>query len=228
MWTTTDGQITSGANTLTPTIGAGGTYSLTVANNVNGCTASDNVFVNVNTQAPNVVIAPPGLITCLVSQVTLNGSGSQGGANISYVWTTSNGHIVSGTNSNSAIVNASGQYTLSLLNSTNGCAANQTVTVNNNILLPNAEAGPPFELTCTVEQVTLLGVGSTGPNFIYAWSTVGGQFVSGANSLQPVVNQNGTYTLLVTNTLTGCTQSDNVVITKSSAAFSITGNPCSA
>jgi len=154
------------------------------------------------------------LLTCIISQITLNGSGSQPGPNISYTWTTINGNIISGANANSAAVNQSGQYTLTLVNSTNGCSANQSVNVIDNIVLPNAEAGPTFELTCTVEQVKLLGTGSTGSNFSYIWTTAGGNIISGANGLQPLVNNSGTYTLLVTNTLTGCTQSDNVVVTK--------------
>lgn len=213
-WSTNGGQIISGGNTLSPTIGAGGTYTLTVSNPSNGCTSTDNVLINVNTQAPTVVVAPPGLLTCVVPQITLNGSGSQGGPNISYSWATGNGTIVSGGNTHSATVNQSGQYTLTLVNNTNGCSAGQTVNVIDNIVLPNAEAGPPFELTCTVEQVLLQGSGSTGSNFTYVWTTAGGNIVSGANGLQPMVNNSGTYTLLVTNTLTGCTQSDNVVVTK--------------
>ncbi len=211
-WTTTNGQIQVGANSLTPTITAGGTYTLAVVNNENGCTSSDNVLVNVNTQAPNLVIATPGLITCTLPQITLNGSGSQGGANISYTWITPNGNIVSGANNNSAVVNSAGQYTFTVLNSANGCLSTQTVDVLDNIVLPMAEAGPPFTLTCSVDQVTLLGAGSTGALYAYGWSTAGGQIVSGANSLQPVVNQNGIYTLTVTNLNTGCKQTDVVEI----------------
>jgi gliding motility-associated-like protein len=213
-WSTTNGQIIVGANGLTPTIGSGGTYTLVVANNDNGCTSTDNVLVNVNTQPPVVAIATPGLITCTVPQITLNGNGSQGGANITYVWTTTNGNIVGGTTGNTLQVNAAGNYTLTVLNNTNGCTANQTVAVTDNIVLPNADAGPEQMLTCTIDQVTLQGAGSGGANFAYAWTTAGGQFVSGTNSLQPVVSQTGTYTLLVTNTTTGCTQTDVVTVLK--------------
>ena len=211
-WVTSDGQIQSGGTGLSPTVSAGGTYVLTVMDDVNGCTSTDNVLVNVDAQLPNVAIASPGLITCTVPQVTLNGSGSQGGSNISYTWTTGNGTIVGGTNSNSAVVSSAGNYTLTLLNSTNGCSASETVVVTDNIVLPNAEAGPPFMLTCTVTQVSLEGSGSTGTNYTYGWTTSDGQIVSGGNGLQPIVNQNGTYLLTVTNTLTGCTQTDDVEV----------------
>ncbi len=212
LWTTNDGQIMGGAGSLTPSIGAGGTYTLSVVNNVNGCSSSDNVLVNVNTQAPLVAIANPGLITCTIPQVTLNGSGSQGGPNIGYTWTTTDGNIVGGANSNAAQVSLSGHYTLTVLNNINGCSAVKTVTVTDNIVLPTAEAGPSFILTCTVDHVTLLGEGSTGTQYTYAWTTNGGHFISGMNSLQPVVNHAGTYALTVTNTSTGCTQTDNVII----------------
>jgi hypothetical protein len=213
LWTTTDGQIIGGAGSLTPTIGAGGTYTLVVLNNVNGCSSSDNVLVNVNTQAPLVAIANPALITCTIPQVTLNGSGSQSGPTITYAWTTTDGNIVGGANTNAALVSSSGQYTLTVFNTTNGCSSVQMVTVTDNIVLPAADAGPSFTLTCTVDQVTLLGTGSTGAAYTYAWSTNSGQFVSGINSLQPVVNDAGTYMLTVTNTSTGCTKTDNVDVT---------------
>jgi hypothetical protein len=211
-WSTNDGIIQSGINSLTPTIVAGGTYTLAIVNNANGCTASDNVQVTVNTLPPVVAIATPGLITCTQAQVTLNGSGSQTGANISYSWATAGGNIVSGGANHSAVVSAAGQYTLTVLNNTNGCTSTQTVQVSDNIVLPLADAGPPALLTCTIEEVTLGGSGSTGANFSYNWSTTGGHIVSGSNGLQPLVDAGGVYTLLVTNINTGCTQTDQVII----------------
>jgi hypothetical protein len=212
LWTTANGQILGGANTLSPSIGAGGTYSLVVENEINGCTSSDNVVVNVDVQPPIVAIATPAVITCVQPQVTLNGSGSQSGPNISYTWTTLDGNIVGGQNSNQATVNASGNYTLTVLNTANGCSDAKNVQVSDNVVLPAAEAGQPFTLTCSVEQVTLQGSGSNGLNYAYSWSTTNGNIISGANTLNPVVNQQGIYTLTVLNTATGCTKTDEVEI----------------
>ncbi|MBV6439838.1 MAG: hypothetical protein DYG98_22130 [Haliscomenobacteraceae bacterium CHB4] len=211
-WTTSNGQILVGANGLNPTVVSGGTYTLVVVNEDNGCTSSDNALVNVNTTPPTIAIASPPVITCVQSQVTINGAGSQSGANISYVWTTLDGNIVSGENTNSATVDVSGNYTLTVLNTTNGCSSTANVVVSDNIVLPVADAGAPFTLTCSVEQVTLQGSGSNGSIYAYSWSTQAGQIVSGNSSLNPVVNQQGIYTLLVTNTTTGCTQTDNVEV----------------
>ncbi len=212
-WNTPNGTILVGANSLTPTVVAGGIYILTVVNEDNGCTNTDQTTVNTDTQAPAAAIATPGLITCTQPQVTLNGTGSQPGPNISYAWTTTDGNIVSGGSTNQAVVNASGTYTLNVLNTTNGCSNSASANVGDNIVLPDAEAGPPATLTCTVDQVALQGSGSTGSIYTYAWSaSQGGQIVSGANSLTPLVNEGGLYTLTVTNSNTGCTQTDNVQI----------------
>lgn len=51
-WTTNDGHITSGGNTLVPLVDEAGRYYLTVLNNINGCSAVDSVLVIRNTEKP--------------------------------------------------------------------------------------------------------------------------------------------------------------------------------
>ncbi len=211
-WTTQNGQILVGGNSLTPTVVAGGTYTLNVANNDNGCTSSDDVLVNTNIVQPIISLASPDILTCIIPQVVINGSASQGGIGIAYAWTTQGGNILSGASTNSATVNASGEYTLTVLDNNNGCSNVATIQVGSNIVLPIAEAGTPFTLNCSVEDVTLQGSGSNGSDYIYTWTTIGGQFISGNNTLTPKVNQEGTYLLTVSNKATGCTQTDNVAV----------------
>ncbi|MEZ4964645.1 MAG: choice-of-anchor L domain-containing protein [Saprospiraceae bacterium] len=213
LWSAANGgQIVNGGNSLTPTIGAGGEYTLTVQDLDNGCTSTDIVQVAVDTDPPAVLIANPPTITCTQLQVTLNGSGSQGGPNITYAWTTQGGTIISGQNTTQAIVSATGNYTLTVFNNATGCTNTASVAVTDDIVLPEAEAGDPFTLTCSVNQVTLQGDGSSGGSYAYAWSTQGGSIVSGSSSLNPVVNQQGVYTLTVTNLGTGCTNTDLVEV----------------
>ncbi|MEO6037747.1 MAG: hypothetical protein ABIQ93_04980, partial [Saprospiraceae bacterium] len=213
-WSTQTGQILVGANSLNPTIVAGGIYALVVVNELNGCTDTDEALVTVDTVHPSVAIVSPGLITCTQPQVTINGSGSQGGVNITYAWiTTGNGHIVSGQNSKQLVVDAPGEYTLLVLNSTNGCSSTASTQVDDNIVLPISDAGTPFTLTCSLEQVTLQGSGSNGSTYTYAWTAQsGGVILTGAGTPNPVVNQPGTYSLVVTNLNTGCKQTDDVEV----------------
>ncbi|MFN0033655.1 MAG: choice-of-anchor L domain-containing protein, partial [Saprospiraceae bacterium] len=162
-WTTPNGNILVGANSLTPVIAAGGSYDLVVLNNDNGCMDTDQVLVDTDTDPPLVAIASPGVIGCTQPTMLLNGAGSDFGPNIVYEWTTTgSGNILNGINTHSATVGSSGQYTLNVLNTSNGCSAAQSVQVSDNIVLPLAEAGPPFTLTCNVEKATLQGSGSNG------------------------------------------------------------------
>ncbi len=85
-----------------------------------------------------------------------------------------------------------------------------------------ATIATPSILTCTNSQITLNASGSTYPaGSTFAWTTTNGNIVSGANTLNPVVNTAGTYTLTISNTyqpgnLT-CTATANVAVTGDSA-----------
>jgi len=219
--------IVSGGNTLTPVVGLPGTYTLTVTNSVNGCTANDQVIVTQDITAPIATVAPPPTITCAVPQVTLSGAGSSSGPNFSYNWTTVGGLIVSGGNTLNPVVGAGGMYTLVVTNTSNDCTASYAVVVPTNLVPPLANAGPEQELTCVVSMVQLIGAGSSvGPNYIYQWTTQNGNIVSGANTLYPIANAPGFYTLTVTNTFNGCTASSTTqVVVDEDVPFANAGQP---
>jgi gliding motility-associated-like protein len=204
--------LVSGSTTLNPTINQDGTYSIVVTNQDNGCTSTDFVIVNSDTQNPDVAIATPDVLTCALPIVLIDGSGSQAGANIFYEWTASPGNILSGANSSQASVNQPGVYTIVVTNNTNGCSSEATINVDQDIAFPTAEAGPGFFLTCSTNQVNLNGSGSTGNNFSYSWTTQDGQILNGATSLNPLVDEAGIYTLVITNTTNGCTATDAVLV----------------
>ncbi len=212
-WSTANGNILSGGNTLNPMIGDAGTYSLLVTNTVTGCTATDQVVISQSLDAPQAFASAPMGLTCTTTTVTLNATGTSTGNNFTYEWTTAGGNIVSGANSLAPVVNQPGTYQLLVTNTTNGCTETAQTTVSQDIQLPAAEAGTANPLTCTVQSLALNGTGSSmGANFTYQWSTINGNIVSGANSLMPSINQTGTYTLLVTNTANGCTSTDQVTV----------------
>lgn len=213
-WTTSNGNIVSGGNTLTPLVNQAGTYTLTVLNTANGCSATANTNITGNTNPPTAVAGPTQNISCPQPQVTLNGTGSSTGANMQYAWTTTNGHIVSGSNTLTPIVNQAGTYTLTVLNTQNNCSATANVSVTGSTTPPTAMAGPTAEISCSQPQATLNGIGSSqGAGIQYTWSTSDGHIVSGGNTLSPVVDEAGTYTLTVLNTNTSCSSTSNVAVT---------------
>lgn len=208
----TGSPIVGGGTTLTPNVATGGTYTLIVTNPSNSCTASATVTVMASLAQPNAAATVPNGINCQNATVTINGTGSTGPA-FSYQWTTTNGNIISGDNTLQPVVNQGGTYVLVVTNNTNGCTRQVSVNVTQDQSVPQANAGADRLLNCLTQSVQLTGSGTTGPGYTIVWSANPGAFASGQNTLTPTVNQPGTYTLLVTNTNTGCTSSDVVVIT---------------
>jgi gliding motility-associated-like protein len=213
LWTTNDGSIVSGDDGLNPIVDATGTYQLLVTDNDNGCTIISTVLVEEDLDSPDVSADTPSSLTCVVSSVDLSAINNGIGNNYTYLWTTSNGNIVSGEDGLTPTVNATGNYALEITNTTNGCTSTVSVDVPIDDQEPTADAGANMEVTCVETEVTLDGSGSdSGTNFTYLWTTSNGTIISGEDSSNPLVGATGTYQLLVTNTLTGCTSLADVFV----------------
>ncbi|MDQ0065521.1 choice-of-anchor L domain-containing protein [Chryseobacterium lathyri] len=81
---------------------------------------------------------------------------------------------------------------------------------------------PPAVLTCVSSQTTLDASASVYPaGSTFNWTTTGGNIVSGGNTLTPVINAPGTYTLTISKTYqpgpVTCTAVANVTVTGDSA-----------
>ncbi len=211
-WSANPGGFSGGTNSPTPTVNQAGTYTVTVTNTENGCTATASTTVTADLTLPTAVVAPPPILTCQNPQITLDGNGSSSGPQFTYEWTANPGNIVSGENTLTPVIDQPGQYTLVVTNQDNGCTRAVTVNVTSNQSFPNANAGPERTLNCINPTLSLQGSGSTGSNFSIQWTANPGNIVSGANTYTPVVNQAGTYILTVTNTTNGCSSTAEVTV----------------
>ncbi len=207
-WSTTDGNIVSGGNTLNPTVNQPGLYQLIVTNNGNGCTTEESVTILEDVTQPSISILPADEINCFTPIITLDGSGSSSGTNFSYNWSGSG--IVNGWTSQNPTVNAGGFYTLNILNSENGCTASEMIFVNESTTPPPAMISAPIHLDCLMKEVPLYGMGSGNPTSSFQWSGPG--IVSGENTLTPTVNAPGTYSIFVNDWLNGCSNWASVLI----------------
>ncbi|MCB0640443.1 MAG: hypothetical protein KDC44_02340, partial [Phaeodactylibacter sp.] len=214
-WSTTNGNILTGATTTTPTIDASGTYVLTVYNAQNTCFSEATVNVNADFDLPLAEAGAPQVLGCLSPTLLLNGNGSSTGASHTYNWDTTNGNIINGAQSTSPEIDAPGTYQLTVVDISNGCEASDQVQIIQDLEEPVVDAGPGGELTSFVTSFELQGT-ATGnvDRFIYQWQTTWGNIVSGATTLNPVVDGAGTYELIVTDTINGCTESALVSITQ--------------
>ncbi len=219
LWTTPDGNIVSGSTTTSPQVGGAGTYTLTVTNSDNGCTATDQAVVTEDVNMPTSNAGVDKTLTCTVTSLQLDGTGSAQGANFTYQWTTANGNIVSGATGLTPTVNTTGMYCIEVRDNSNNCVSMDCVNVSQNTTPPVANAGNNKELTCTSLSVDLDGSASAqGPSISYQWTTSDGNITAGATTTMPTVDAVGTYTLTVTDNDNGCTAISNVSVSLNTTA----------
>lgn len=159
-WTTTGGNIVSGANTLTPVVNAGGAYTLTVSNvtqpgNLN-CTYTATVNVAQDTTLPVATVVSSVPRICVGESLTLTASG---GVTYNWVGLTGNGNTqtVSPTNTTTYTVYAVGA---------NGCVSANPATVTVLVGPPVAVIAASKTKICAGESVTLTASGGITYNWI--------------------------------------------------------------
>ncbi len=178
-----------------------------------GCDSIVNLDLTVI--SVNAVINSPLALDCNNATVSLDGNGSTVGSNITYLWLTQGGNIINGENTPNPEVDVAGLYQLIITYDDGSltCAATDTVTVFENVNAPIADAGIDQTLNCTATTLILDGSNSsTASEFTYQWSSLDGNIVSGNTTLNPLIDQQGVYTLVVTNEENGCTASDSVEV----------------
>lgn len=188
-----------------------GLVSATITD-ANGCAFSNSLTAGL----PDANAGADIFLGCSFDAFPLNGTASVLDAGTAIVWEASNGgNLVVGTQTLTPAANAPGTYILNLLNTATGCGSSDTMMVHyapGNV--PVAEAGIGGTINCYNPTVLLNGAGSSvGAQFTYSWTTIGGNIAGGANTLTPLVNAPGIYTLMVTNTQNGCFSTDEVVVT---------------
>ena len=218
-WTTSNGNILSGANTPNPEVDQGGIYTLTVTHLAEGCTSNEYIIISEDISIPTVLIKTPNEITCDSSEIILDATDSSFGNNFTYEWTTVDGNFISGENTLTPTVNKGGHYTLEILDTISNCRNESFVTVVSNNAPPNIELAVEGELNCSTTSVIISGEGSSvGNNISYEWITGNGNFITSTNNISTEVDATGNYTLQVTNSENGCSAIDSINVDENETA----------
>lgn len=201
-WTTSNGHIVSDPLLHDITVDAPGLYVLTIFDTDLGCTSANFIQVNGAAGLPIANAGSDEVLPCSGGEVTLSGEASSTGSNYTYLWTTTDGHIVSDPTAITIDVDASGEYILKVTNTDNGCTATDAVevTIDNNV-----------NYTSTVSQITCNGAANGSitidqTDYTYIWST--GATTNSISNLST-----GNYQVTVSNSA-GCTSTKSFTITQ--------------
>jgi gliding motility-associated-like protein len=212
-WTTPDGNIVSGANTLSPLIDRPGIYVLTIEDITSQCIVSDSIVVTWDTLSPIALIDLTSNLTlnCNQSQISLHGDPSLPADSLTYQWSTQDGHILSGVNAAHATVDSAGLYLLTVTHTRNGCTATNTANVGEDFTKPAIQFAPPGELNCKVAAVQLEVIPPyPGGSYNYQWS--GPMPITGQTTPTPLVSKVGVYSVTVTDQGNGCKNNSSIVV----------------
>ncbi|NNF36495.1 MAG: T9SS type B sorting domain-containing protein, partial [Saprospiraceae bacterium] len=181
-------------------------YATVVFDNL--CTAIDSVEITINDNVPVADPGPDQMITCLISEVTLDGSNSSQGPDITYRWTDEQGNTIS--TENQVTVDQVGIYYLTVYNSESMCESPAVpVTVHDRTNEPSALilADPDDVINCLVSSILLYT--PTEEHVIYTWIMEDGRQSEGVSVM---VEESGMVTLVVRDTITGCTNFNDFTI----------------
>lgn len=201
------------------TANAGGDYSVTVTETVNGCVGTASVTVVANGAIPTATISPVSsnsVITCSNTNVDLIVN-STPSSDMTYVWSNS-------ANTQTTSVNAAGTYTAVVTNTVTGCFTSAIITITSNVSTPTVSVADAT-ITCGASSAT---IGAIASNVSYTWTTSGtGSILSGSNSASPTVGSAGQYVVTVTDNTNGCVNSGTVNVTQNAISTAISANPMS-
>ncbi len=211
--TTTTQSSSTINNTLNLSVGSSQivNYNITSTAISSGCISNQTIAVTVNPR-PVADAGSPFTKTC-VTNPTGASIGMTAVAGVTYSWSPTTGLSSSTVSNPTANPTSTTTYTLTATQTSTGCTASSTVTVTVNTTVPVANAGSAFTKTCVSNPSgATIGVAPVA-GVTYSWSPATG--LSSSTVSNPTANPTTTtaYTLIATNTSSGCTATSNVSVT---------------
>ncbi|MBL7803641.1 MAG: T9SS type A sorting domain-containing protein [Saprospiraceae bacterium] len=179
-----------------PTVTIPGVYTLVVTHPTNGCTAYTTAVVEDDQDEP---LLQTNDLTLTCSQPAASLSVTSTPSDVLLQWSGPNGFT---SNTPNPETNTPGVYTVVATDPANNCTASATLTVSADATPPQVSA-TGGTLTCLIQNIQLT-IATSADNPAFSWSGPQG-FTS--NEAEPLVDQPGTYFVIVTDTDNGCAAS---------------------
>ena len=210
-WDTQNGNILSGVNSNEPTVSQKGNYQATILNQENGCSTSLETEVLEDFTTPEIMELSAEVLTCEIEETEIQTVVS--GENLIFNWESIDGNFLSGTDTQSPLINKAGTYFFKATNSFNGCLDTAQIVVVEDILEPTFSIIEPSKLTCKDSIIEIQSVLNNDlQNVEFQWIGLNGNIVLAENDAQILVNEIGNYELTVTNLENSCTASQTVEV----------------
>ncbi len=213
LWSTPNGLILGGTDSLAITAGAPGNYTLLAVDTLSGCSSTWSGIVQEDVTIPIVQLPSQDTLGCQQFELSAIATLPPGLDSLAISWSTSNGSFNGPTDSLIALLGGEGLYTVLVENLANGCLDSASITVIRNEVLPAVVAGPDLVIDCVLDTVSPFTSGTDlGPNMSYSWSSSSGGIL-GDSLLNPSFFSAGVYVLEVFNTQNLCSDLDTLVVT---------------
>jgi gliding motility-associated-like protein len=213
------------SNQFQPTISVPGTYTLQTEDILTGC-FSPIISVEVEDvqYVPTIALSSDGTVDCIERTAVIDGAGTATGSTLQYQWLYGDQDSLIAENILEVQVDRAGQYTLAVRDTLTGCSNQDSIQLAIDVAVPVADIAPVDILSCAVPTQTLQAIGVAEPNLIYTWvAAANPQDSIRGQSL--VVNQPGTYALIVENVNNGCVISDQIEVRRNDTPPDISAGP---
>lgn len=204
-WSTRNGKMIGDKFNLNIATATKGTYQLKITNTLNTCVSFDSLAIHENKKLPDIRTEGDTMLNCKLPSTVLKGSTM--GSNAQWFWTKKGSSFKD--TSSIITVDSGGTYIFHVLDTLSLCQALDTIAIEEDKTPPAIIIGLPQILNCLNRTIVLSGVGSDhGSGYDIQWITSDGHIVSGEKTLEPVIDQPGTYVLRIKNASNGCETSE--------------------
>jgi gliding motility-associated-like protein len=218
-WRSATGFFIEHEDSTTATIFQPDTYYFEVTNPRNACVSMDSVVIFRDVEAPIVFAGEDTTLTCTRRVLQLDGGGITVSGQSLYSWTTRDGRLLSGIDTQMPFVDSTGRYQLNITDPVNDCSGADIVRVSEDTLAPSLEirAIRGFALSCNLPVSTLSSrVGQTQGSVInYQWTGPPGAILQEPTTTGSLtVSTSGNYRLTATSETNGCAIVETVTVTE--------------
>ena len=202
-WLGPDGFDSLGFNVLTDLPGE----YFVIATGPNGCTTQEEISISDMPIFPDVNLEFSNSINCTDSMAVITAEVMTPVTSIE--WETPSGII---TDALEFTTEEAGFFVFTATGE-NSCITIDSIELEIDTLFPHVVVNQVGRILCEINNISINGEGSAiGPEFTYEWQTEDGNITFGENSLNPIIEGEGSYLLAIKDETNGCINTETLVV----------------